>query len=105
MVSVITNHIKTAQDSISGQVEYWGKESSDLLSDIMNKFSNLLSDYVVGQFSFNCPIAVDSVITLSSLSSLIHSHQALPPVPSASEQIQSYMISSEVKMIKHMWCE
>ena len=78
VVSVITDHIKTAQNNISGWVEYWGKESSDLLSDIKDNFSDLLSDWVVGQFSFDCSIAVDSVTTLSSLSPLIHSHQALP---------------------------
>ena len=105
VVSVIINHIKTAQNNISDQVKYWDKESSDLLSDIKNNFLNLLSSWVVGQFSFSCPIAVDSVITLSSLSPLIYLYQALPSVPSASEQMQSYLISSEVKMMKQLWCE
>ena len=72
VISVIVNCIKTAQNNISDWVKYWDKESSDLLSDIKNNFSDLLSSQVVDQFSFDHSIIIDSVITSSSLSSLIH---------------------------------
>ena len=105
VISVIADCIKTAQDNISSWVKYWGKESSDLLSDIKNNFLNLLSGWVVGQFSFDHPIVINSVTTSSSLPSLIHSHQALLSVPSASEWMQSYLISSKVKTVKQLWHE
>ena len=105
MILVITNCIKTAQNNISDWVEYWDKESSDLLSNIKNNFSDLLSDWVVDQFSFDHSIAVNFVIISFSLSPLIHSHQALFSVSSASEQMQSYLISSEVKTVEQLWHE